>query len=55
MGVLPYDDLFHKYDIISGIKSGERPLRPMNRSWNQQLQDSIWDMITTCWSENPKQ
>jgi len=48
-GVLPYhvDDM---NKITSSIRGGERPSRPTGPSWNQLLQDPVWDVITTGWS-----
>jgi len=42
------------YDaVVSRIQSGERPLRPRNRDANQWLRDRVWDMVVTCWSQDP--
>ena len=46
-GKLPYDNIRDSSKIIYHITSGERPNR------NRWLQESVWDMITTCWSEDP--
>jgi len=52
-GVLPYDGI-HKYKTVaSRIQSGERPLRPGNQDANRWLQDRVWDVITTCWNNDP--
>jgi hypothetical protein len=51
--MLPYDDS-NKGDLITRIKSGQRPSRPTDSSSNQWLQDRIWDAITTCWSDKPE-
>jgi hypothetical protein len=53
-GVLPYDDN-NVADMITRIKEGQQPSRPMDPSQNQWLQDRVWDTITTCWSINPQQ
>jgi len=54
-GGLPYDGIHDYSTVTSCIKSGERPLRPRNRNVNRWLRDGVWDMITTCWSEDPKE
>ena len=41
--------------VIDGIRLGERPSRPTDPYQNQQLQDPVWDTITTCWSDKPEQ
>jgi hypothetical protein len=33
----------------------ERPFRSTEPSRNQRLQDPVWGMITTCWSDGPEQ
>jgi len=38
--------------IILYIVAGNRPPRPTDTHW---LQDHIWNMITTCWSEKQEQ
>ncbi|KAF9641984.1 hypothetical protein BDM02DRAFT_3194140 [Thelephora ganbajun] len=37
------------------IQSGERPSRPTDPDGTQWLRDSVWGMVTTCWSGNPNQ
>jgi len=54
-GVVPYDEVDEHSIVASCIRSGERPLRPMNQDADQWLWDRAWDMITTCWSEDPKE
>jgi hypothetical protein len=41
--------------MIADIGRGERPFRPTDPSQNKWLQDHVWDMITTCWSDKPRQ
>lgn len=53
--MLPYDGVRGHYSLVLGIRSGDRPLRPMNPDGTQVLQNSVWAMITACWSENPDQ
>jgi len=53
-GVLPYDGIDDYFAVTHHIRSGERPSRPTNEDVNQRLQDGVWDMITTCWREDPK-
>ena len=38
--------------IIYQVVTGERPPRPQGAQW---LRDSVWDMITKCWSEQREQ
>jgi hypothetical protein len=52
-GKSPYKT--HSRDAaITGIKPRQRPPRPTNTRQNLWLQDQIWDMITTCWSDEPR-
>jgi len=37
--------------MITDIRDGRRPYRPIDAS---QLQDPIWDVITTGWSHEPE-
>jgi hypothetical protein len=53
-GVLPYGDS-DKVNVINDIRLGKRPLRPTGPSQNQWLQDRVWGVITTCWSDKPEQ
>ncbi|KAF9641934.1 kinase-like protein [Thelephora ganbajun] len=53
--VLPYGGVRDHHSLMVRIKSGERPPRPKNPDGTRWLQDSIWGMITTCWSEDQKQ
>jgi len=54
-GVLPFDGINDYNAVAFCIQFGERPLRPRNQDANQWLWDRVWDMITTCWSEDPKE
>jgi len=49
-GVLPYYGRNQK-NMITDIRDGRRPYRPIDAS---QLQDPIWDVITTGWSHEPE-
>ena len=49
--VLPYGNARDGI-IIFHVVFGERPPRPTNARW---LQDHIWNMIMTCWSERREQ
>ena len=53
-GVLPYHGS-DANDMITRIRAGERPSRPINPSQNRWLQDPVWDVITTGWHDQPKQ
>jgi hypothetical protein len=52
-GIPPFNDS-NKDNLITHIKSGQRPPRPTDLSQNQWLQDRVWDTITTCWSDKPQ-
>ena len=49
-GVLPYYGRNQK-GMIACIRGGKRPDRPIDAS---QLQDPVWDVITTGWSHEPE-
>ena len=53
-GILPYEDS-NKGSVIADIRLGKRPPRPTDPSRNRWLQDHVWDMIETCWSNEPGQ
>jgi hypothetical protein len=40
--------------MIDNIKHGTRPPRPESRT-QDQVNDRVWDMISTCWCETPEQ
>jgi hypothetical protein len=48
-GVLPYGS-GNKVNLIKSIRNAKRPPRPMDPSQNRWLQDSVWDTIVMCWS-----
>ena len=50
--ILPYGDAQRDSVIVFLVVRGGRPSRPTDRRW---LQDQIWDMIVTCWSERREQ
>ena len=49
--ILPYGAACDSI-IIFHIVAGNRPPRPTDTRW---LQDHIWNVITTCWSEKQEQ
>jgi len=53
-GVLPYHGNSGK-DIITEIRAGKRPSRPIDSSQGRLLEDSIWNVITTGWQDQPNQ
>ena len=53
-GVLPHDGS-NERDITACIRRGERPSRPTDPTQNRWLDDPVWDVITTCWSDKPDQ
>ena len=52
-GVSPYHGS-NVEDMITDIRSGKRPSRPIDLSQSRFLQDPIWDTITTGWHDQPK-
>ena len=53
-GVLPYSS-GNKVNVIKSIRNAKRPPWPMDPSRSRWLQDSVWDTIATCWSNEPEQ
>ena len=53
-GILPYDGS-DRHTIVEHIKRGVRPPRPADQRRNRWLQDPVWDVITTGWSETPEE
>jgi len=52
-GVLPYHGIDDYRNVASLIQSGGRPLRPRNQYAKRWLRRIVWDMIMTCWNEDP--
>ena len=52
--VLPYHGSNVK-DMITSIRAGKRPSRPIDPGQSRWLQDPVWDVITTGWHDQPKQ
>ena len=50
-GILPYGQIRDGI-IIFHVVTGDRPTRPSDARW---LEDRIWSMIMTCWSERREQ
>ena len=53
-GILPYHDS-DEDSLITDIRCGKRPSRPTDPGQNRWLQDRVWDVIVTCWSDKPQQ
>jgi hypothetical protein len=53
-GIFPYDG-GDETDVVTDIRLGKRPSRPMDSTQNQRLQDPVWDTISACWSGEPGQ
>lgn len=53
-GILPYGDS-DRYTIAFPIIHGVRPSRPPDLIQGKWLQDPVWNVITTGWSEKPEQ
>ena len=49
--MLPYKNA-QRGLVVFHVMTGDRPPRPHNSRW---LDDQIWNMITTCWSEKREQ
>lgn len=52
-GELPYGNS-NRVEIVRRITSGARPSRPTDRDQNRWLRDPVWDVITTCWRDEPR-
>jgi len=52
-GVLPYHGTNPK-DMLTKIRAGERPSRPIDPNQGQLLQDPVWDVIATGWHDKPR-
>ena len=53
-GISP-DDGDDRVNAITNIRLGRRPFRPLDPSQNRWLQDRVWNVIVTCWSDKPEQ
>jgi len=42
-------------DMITDIRAGKRPPRPIDASQSRLLQDPVWNVITTGWRDQIKQ
>jgi len=41
--------------MITNIRAGERPSRPIDPNQGELLQDPVWDVIATGWHDKPRQ
>jgi len=51
-GVLPYRGSNLK-DMITDIRAGKRPSRPIDSGQSRLLQDPVWNVITAGWHDKP--
>ncbi|KAK1227627.1 Rho guanine nucleotide exchange factor [Marasmius sp. AFHP31] len=49
-GRLPFHELSDYAVVAAVLIQGQRPSRPTNP---REIQDSVWDMMTSCWHEEP--
>ena len=40
--------------MLTNIRAGERPSRPIDPNQGQLLQDPVWDVIATGWHNKPR-
>jgi len=52
-GVLPYHGT-NVEEMLTNIRAGERPSRPIDPNQGQLLQDPVWDVIATGWHNKPR-
>ena len=52
-GVSPYHGRGVK-DVMTDIRAGKRPSRPIDSSQSQLLQDPVWSVIETGWRDQPR-
>jgi len=53
-GVLPYHES-KIVDMITNIRAGKRPSRPIDSSQSWLSQDPVWNVITAGWKAQPNQ
>jgi len=53
-GILPYHGS-NQADMITEIRTGKRPSRPIDSGQSRLLQDPVWNVITTGWHHKPNQ
>jgi hypothetical protein len=51
----PFNDLRSTPQIIFSVMQGRRPNRPQADSELQGLDDSLWNLISSCWATQPSQ
>jgi hypothetical protein len=53
-GKLPFHNMQKDFRVMSAVTKGDRPLRPSDdRCRVRGLNDEIWDIIETCWAQDP--
>jgi hypothetical protein len=53
-GQTPFDDIQSEWSIPPTVKNGKRPFRPVHDlSKIRGLTDGIWNLMETCWDQDP--
>ena len=55
-GQVPFYENPHDVRVMFGVMRGKRPTRPSHElSSNRGLSDEMWDVVETCWTQDPTQ
>ena len=53
-GEIPFFENQYDIQVILGVMRGRRPTRPMLELCETRgISDELWDLIQTCWAQNP--
>ena len=53
-GQLPFHDIKNDYRVMAAVTKGARPSRPLHDlSRIRGLDDAVWNIIESCWSQEP--
>lgn len=55
-GEIPFFENPYDIQVILGVMRGRRPARPMHELCRTRgISDELWDLIQTCWAQDPTQ
>jgi hypothetical protein len=55
-GEIPFFEISYDIQVILGVMRGRRPAHPMHELCKTRgISDDLWDLIQTCWAQNPMQ
>lgn len=53
-GEMPFGDITSDITVVQSVIDGKRPIRPSDeRSRKRGLTDTVWELVETCWAQDP--